>query len=88
MLANSLAPFETPPIIIRDGYKLSSRAKPSRKNSGEKIILLVFDLFLILWVKPTGTVDLITKVALGFINNTSEITVSTDLVLKELIDES
>ena len=36
--ANTLARSLCSPTIIRDGYKLSYKARPSRKNSGEKIM--------------------------------------------------
>lgn len=75
-------PLTFSPTIIREGYKLSYSALPSRKNSGENIILLHSNIFLTLLVYPTGTVDLIIIVASGFIDNTLAITASTLLVLK------
>ena len=48
------------PTIIREGYKLSCNAFPSRKNSGEKRILSLPNCAFIFLVYPTGTVDLST----------------------------
>ena len=60
--ANSFDCFESPPIMIRVGNRLSFSALPSLKNSGEKIIRSVECFFCKNSVCPTGIVDLmITK---------------------------
>ena len=51
--------MEFDPKTILDGNKLSSRALPSLKNSGEKKIFLFLYAFCTWEVNPTGTVDLI-----------------------------
>ena len=81
-LAKISARSDFSPTIMRDGYKLSYKALPSRKNSGEKIILSTPNFAFNCSVKPTGTVDLITIIALGLIDNTSCTTDSTLLVSK------
>ena len=74
--------FKSVPTIILDGYKLSYKARPSRRNSGENRILLVWYFSLTDSVYPTGTVDLIIIIALGFTSNTCSITLSTEEVSK------
>ena len=61
--ANFIALSDSSPTIILEGNKLSYNAFPSLKNSGENKILLKLNLILVLAVKPTGTVDLITITA-------------------------
>ncbi|MNI71231.1 hypothetical protein D3C73_1270920 [compost metagenome] len=80
--ANFSAFSDFSPTITLEGYKLSYNALPSRKNSGENIIFCVLNFILASSVYPTGTVDLITKVAFGLILNTLEITLSTLFVSK------
>ena len=80
--ANFLALSLCSPTIILEGYKLSYKALPSLKNSGENIIFSVSNISLTLFVYPTGTVDFIIIVASGFIESTLAITASTLLVLK------
>ena len=47
------------PTTILEGYKLSSKAEPSLRNSGEKIFLFS-NLSFNSSVKPIGIVDFIT----------------------------
>ena len=82
IFANFFALSDCSPTIILDGYKLSYKARPSLKNSGENIILSVSNIALTFSVYPTGTVDLITIVACGFIESTFAITASTLQVFK------
>ena len=70
------------PTTILDGYRLSYRAYPSLKNSGEKIILSVLYLFFRYSVCPSGRVDLITIKAFLLILKISLIVLSTESVLK------
>ena len=50
--------FLSPPIINLDGFKLSAKACPSFKNSGENIIFFELYLFTNFSVNPIGIVDL------------------------------
>src|SRR5690554_5014893 len=81
-LAKVLALSDCSPTIIREGYRLSYKALPSLKNSGEKIILSVLNISLTSFVYPTGMVDLIIITASGLIERTAAMTLSIDLVLK------
>ena len=81
-LANFSALSLCSPTIILEGWRLSYKAFPSLKNSGEKIMLSASNISFTLFVYPTGTVDLITIVASGLIDSTFAITASTLLVLK------
>ena len=69
--------MEFDPKTILDGNKLSSRALPSLKNSGEKNIFILI-CFLHLEVNPTGTVDLIMIELLGDNFKTFSIDSSTE----------
>ena len=62
--------------------KLSYKAFPSLKNSGENIILSILYFFLTLLIKPTGIVDLITIIAFELLIKTCSITDSTADVSK------
>ena len=73
---------EHSPTTIREGYKLSYNAFPSLKNSGEKTIFSVLNFAFNSNVYPTGTVDLIIKVASGRMIRAFSITSSTVEVLK------
>lgn len=73
------------PIIILVGFKLSQKAFPSLKNSGQnKNDIPVYFLHILL-VNPLGTVDLIIIVASGEIKTILEITSSTTEVLRTLV---
>ena len=61
---------------------MSYRARPSRKNSGEKIIFLNLNLARISAVYPTGTVLLIIIIAWGLTSITNFMTSSTWVVSK------
>ena len=61
-LANSAAYWLFSQTIILDVYKLSYKALPSLKNSGENIMLSIPYFSFIFLVNPTGIVDLITIV--------------------------
>ena len=74
--------------LRRYGFKLSAIALPSLRNSGENIIFVELYFFCIFFVKPNGTVDLITTVALEFVAKISEITFSTDFVLNLFVFSS
>ena len=76
------------PTIILLGNKLSYSALDSRKNSGLKMMLLQWYFSRMEAVYPTGTVDLMTMIALGFAFMTSSITFSTAAVLKCWVTES
>ena len=80
--ANNLAFSFLAPTITLDGNKLSFRDCPSRKNSGENIIFLVFSFLFNFSVYPTGTVDFMIIVAEGLCLIASSITQSTAEVLK------
>ena len=80
--ANCSARSDCSPTIILEGYRLSYKAFPSRKNSGENMIFSHPVSSLTFAVYPTGTVDLITITASGLIFITPAITASTDEVLK------
>ena len=71
-------------MIILDGYKLSFKAFPSLKNSGEKIILLLENFCCKKHVCPTGIVDLITTYAFLLCSRASLTALSTDEVSKLL----
>ena len=63
--ANTLALSLFSPTTILEGYKLSYKAFPSLKNSGEKIRLSMPYFSFIDLVKPTGIVDLIIMIDSG-----------------------
>ena len=72
----------TSPTTMRLGWRLSSRALPSRRNSGLKMRLSVPSLSRSPLVKPTGIVDLTTMTASGLVAMTSAMTPSTEEVSK------
>ena len=74
--------------MILLGYKLSYKALPSLKNSGQKIILLEPITSLMCLVYPTGIVDFITIIAFGFTFVTTLITASTAEVSKKFFSGS
>jgi len=86
--AKSFALFDFSPTTILLGCKLSNNARPSRKNSGEKIILLLLKYLRLSSTNPTGIVDLIIIIASGFILVTSLRIPSTDDVSKKLVFSS
>ena len=57
---NFLAALVLLPITILEGNRLSCKALPSLRNSGEKIIFLVLWLLCSFSVCPIGNVDFIT----------------------------
>ncbi|MNN42544.1 hypothetical protein D3C81_1567310 [compost metagenome] len=61
---------------------MSYSAFPSRRNSGEKMMLRVPNRSRSSSVQPTGMVDLMTITASGLIATTSRTTDSTEPVLK------
>jgi hypothetical protein len=75
--ANISAFFECSPTTILEGYKLSYKAFPSLRNSGEKMILKSGCFSRCSCVYPTGIVDLIMIVAFELYLETSKITLST-----------
>ena len=83
--ANSIALSDFSPTIILDGYKLSYKALPSLKNSGENIIFVIPYFFFIDSTYPTGIVDFITIVVSRLIEITFSIMSSTELVSKYFV---
>ena len=63
---NFLASIELSPIIILEGFKLSARALPSLRNSGEYKIRFVLKTLRSLFVCPIGIVDLIMTILLPY----------------------
>ena len=80
--ANCLPRALRSPTTIRDGWRLSWSARPSRRNSGLNTIGSPGVAASIRSVKPTGTVDLTTRVASGAAAWASARTRSTELVSK------
>src|SRR5690625_1111873 len=78
--AKRLALSDCSPTMILDGYKLSYKALPSLRNSGENMMLSVSNFSLTDFVYLTGMVDLITMTASGLMDYIFSITVSTLLV--------
>ena len=63
--------------MMREGYRLSYSALDSRRNSGLKMMFLVWYFYRTEAVNPTGMVDLMIIVASGFTFRTSSMTAST-----------
>ena len=76
------------PTTIREGWRLSWSARPSRRNSGEKSTRSVPSRSRSAAVNPTGTVDFMTAVARGSISRMSATTCSTLLVSKKFVRSS
>ena len=75
--AKTSASLVCAPTTILDGCKLSYKARPSLKNSGEKIIFSYWYFSRIVFVYPTGIVDLIMIVAWSLYFKTVSIASST-----------
>ena len=78
---------ERSPTTMREGYKLSFKARPSLKNSGEKIMLEVLKCARCVSTKPIGMVDFMMMMHFGAILVTSVMTFSTDVVSKTFVEE-
>ena len=86
ILPNLIASLLLSPIIILEGYKLSYKAFPSLKNSGENIIFFFLYFFLNSLVYPIGIVDLIIIVASLFTSIIFLIVSSTLCVSNTFVD--
>ena len=73
---------------MRLGYRLSSIACDSRRNSGLKRMFLLWNFSRTDAVYPTGTVDLMTTAASGLHRVTSPMTSSTAAVWKRWVTSS
>ncbi len=87
-MANSRPGSVSEPTTIREGWRLSWSARPSRRNSGLNRIEAPAWASRSVLVYPTGTVDLITTVAAGFAARAALVTRSTVEVSKRSVSGS
>ena len=85
---NSIAFLQSLPTTILDGKRLSFKACPSLRNSGENIIFVEENFSCNFLVYPIGIVDLIIIVAFLLIEIASRTTVSRIEVSNLFIFES